>query len=75
MNGGDSTLMNGEYAEEAEISVFSDDDVSSHSSVAAVAPSLEASSCIPVEPVEVLVFSSILLSIAYRFFFYNNYIN
>lgn len=75
VNGGDSVSINGEYAEEAEIAVFSDDDVSSHSSVAAVAPSLEANRCMPVEPVEVLVFSSILLSIAYRFFFYINYIN
>ncbi|TKY46405.1 hypothetical protein E2542_SST28444 [Spatholobus suberectus] len=44
-NGGDSvsTLMNEEYAEEAEIASFTDDDGSSHSSVAAVSTSLESS--------------------------------
>lgn len=43
-NGGDSvsTLMNEEYAEEAEIASFTDDDVSSHSSVAAVSTSIES---------------------------------
>ncbi|XP_027358816.1 uncharacterized protein LOC113867616 isoform X2 [Abrus precatorius] len=44
-NGGDSvsTLMNEEYAEEAEIASFTDDDVSSHSSAAAVSASHESS--------------------------------
>ncbi|KAK7271128.1 hypothetical protein RJT34_26772 [Clitoria ternatea] len=44
-NGGDSvsTLMNEEYAEEAEIASFTDDDVSSHSSAAAASTSLESS--------------------------------
>ncbi|KAL2335202.1 hypothetical protein Fmac_016415 [Flemingia macrophylla] len=38
-----STLMNEEYAEEAEIASFTDDDGSSHSSVAAVSTSIESS--------------------------------
>ncbi|WJX29771.1 hypothetical protein P8452_18376 [Trifolium repens] len=38
-----STLMNEEYAEEAEIASFTDDDVSSHSSMAAVSNSFESS--------------------------------
>ncbi|KAK7380998.1 hypothetical protein VNO78_33520 [Psophocarpus tetragonolobus] len=44
-SGGDSvsTLMNEEYAEEAEIASFTDDDVSSHSSAAAASTSLESS--------------------------------
>nr|KYP50037.1 hypothetical protein KK1_028192 [Cajanus cajan] len=44
-HGGDSvsTLMNEEYAEEAEIASFTDDDGSSHSSVAAVSTSIESS--------------------------------
>ncbi|XP_039682774.1 uncharacterized protein [Medicago truncatula] len=48
-NGGDSvsTLMNEEYAEEAEIASFTDDDVSSHSSVAAVSTSFESSGFTP----------------------------
>jgi len=45
-NGGESvsTLMNEEYAEEAEIASFTDDDVSSHSSAAAASasPSLDS---------------------------------
>ncbi|KAK8470076.1 hypothetical protein PHAVU_004G055300 [Phaseolus vulgaris] len=43
-NGGESvsTLMNEEYAEEAEITSFTDDDVSSHSSTAAASPSLDS---------------------------------
>ncbi|KAG5082865.1 hypothetical protein JHK84_052903 [Glycine max] len=44
-----SALMNGEYAEEAEITSFTDDDVSSHSSVAAVTTSSESSACMPPE--------------------------
>ncbi|TKY63089.1 DIL domain containing protein [Spatholobus suberectus] len=47
-----STLMNGEYAEEAEIASFTDDDVSSHSSAAAVTTSSESSVCMPPEPEE-----------------------
>ncbi|XP_028772445.1 uncharacterized protein LOC114742065 isoform X2 [Neltuma alba] len=41
---GDSVLelMNEEYTEEAEIASFTDDDISSHSSVAAVTPALES---------------------------------
>ncbi|KAK7316121.1 hypothetical protein VNO77_34852 [Canavalia gladiata] len=48
-NGGDSVsaLMNEEYAEEAEIASFTDDDVSSHSSVAAVSTSLESNGFTP----------------------------
>ncbi|KAI4350533.1 hypothetical protein L6164_004981 [Bauhinia variegata] len=47
-NGGDSVsaLMNEEYAEEAEIASFTDDDVSSHSSTA-IASTLESNGCIP----------------------------
>lgn len=47
--GGDSvsTLMNEEYAEEAEIASFTDDDVSSHSSTAAVSTSIESSEFTP----------------------------
>ena len=43
-NGGGSVsaLMNEEYADEAEIASFTDDDVSSHSSVTALATSLES---------------------------------
>jgi hypothetical protein len=52
--GGDSVsaLMNGEYAEEAEIDAITDDDVSSHSSMAAVINSPDRE--------EVLLFSPIL---------------
>ncbi|BAT84825.1 hypothetical protein VIGAN_04228700 [Vigna angularis var. angularis] len=39
-----SSLMNGEYAEEAEVASFTDDDVSSHSSAAAVTTSSDVSS-------------------------------
>ncbi|KAJ1391583.1 Serine-threonine/tyrosine-protein kinase, catalytic domain [Sesbania bispinosa] len=48
-NGGDSVsaLMNEEYAEEAEIASFTDDDVSSHSSAAAGSTSLESSGFTP----------------------------
>ncbi|KAK2413621.1 EEIG1/EHBP1 protein amino-terminal domain protein [Trifolium repens] len=42
-----SALMNGEYAEEAENTSITDDDVSSHSSVAAVINSPESSAYIP----------------------------
>ncbi|KAK7266920.1 hypothetical protein RIF29_19581 [Crotalaria pallida] len=44
-NGGGSVsaLMNEEYAEEAEIASFTDDDVSSHSSVAAATASIKSS--------------------------------
>ncbi|KAK7262909.1 hypothetical protein RJT34_30490 [Clitoria ternatea] len=47
--GGDSVsaLMNGEYAEEAESSTFTDDDVSSHFSVVAITTSSESSGCMP----------------------------
>ncbi|WVZ14383.1 hypothetical protein V8G54_011949 [Vigna mungo] len=49
--GGDSvsTLMNEEYAEEAEIASFTDDDVSSHSSAAAVSPSLNSRGFTPLK--------------------------
>ncbi|XP_054802367.1 uncharacterized protein LOC129306060 [Prosopis cineraria] len=52
VNGGDLTLTNEEYAKESEIATFSDDDVSSHSSVAAVASALEGNRRIPAELVE-----------------------
>ena len=57
-NGGDSvsTLMNEEYAEEAEIASFTDDDVSSHSSVAAVSTSFESSGFTPPKSDKVLVY-------------------
>ncbi|XP_061364624.1 uncharacterized protein LOC133308062 [Gastrolobium bilobum] len=42
-----STLMNEEYAEESEIASFTDDDISSHSSVVAVSTFLESSGFIP----------------------------
>lgn len=60
--GGDSVsaLMNGEYAEEAEITSITDDDVSSHSSVAAIPTSPESSGYMPPEHEEVLIFSPIL---------------
>ncbi|BAU01547.1 hypothetical protein LR48_Vigan10g213700 [Vigna angularis] len=50
-NGGDSvsTLMNEEYAEEAEIASFTDDDVSSHSSAAAVSPALNSRGFTPLK--------------------------
>ncbi|XP_027923187.1 uncharacterized protein LOC114181061 isoform X2 [Vigna unguiculata] len=50
-NGGDSvsTLMNEEYAEEAEIASFTDDDVSSHSSAAAASPSLDSRGFTPLK--------------------------
>jgi len=40
-------LTNEEYAKEAEIASFTDDDVSSHSSVAAVSTSFESSCFTP----------------------------
>jgi hypothetical protein len=52
-----SALMNGEYAEEAENTSITDDDVSSHSSVAAVINSPESSAYIPPDREEVLMFS------------------
>jgi hypothetical protein len=52
-----SALMNGEYAEEAENTSVTDDDVSSHSSVAAVINSPESSAYIPPDREEVLMFS------------------
>ncbi|KAJ1417945.1 NT-type C2 domain [Sesbania bispinosa] len=50
-NGSDSVsaLMNGEYADGAEVASFTDDDVSSHSSVAAATTSPESSGCMPPE--------------------------
>ncbi|XP_027349888.1 uncharacterized protein LOC113861331 [Abrus precatorius] len=50
-NGGDSVsvIMNGEFGDEAEIASFTDDDVSSHSSVAGVTASSESSVCMPPE--------------------------
>lgn len=56
-NGGDSvsTLMNEEYAEEAEIASFTDDDVSSHSSAAAVSPSLNSRGFTPLKLGKVIV--------------------
>ncbi|XP_059644183.1 uncharacterized protein LOC132285959 [Cornus florida] len=42
-----SALMNEEYAEEAEIASFTDDDVSSHSSLAASSPALESNAVLP----------------------------
>lgn len=75
-NGSDSVsaLMNGEYAEEAEIASFTDDDVSSHSSLAAITTSPESSGCMPREHEEVLIFSLILHSFISRSinFFYHN---
>lgn len=61
-NRGDSVsaLMNGEYAEEAEIASFTDDDVSSHSSVAAVTTSPESRGYVPPDHEEVLLFSLVL---------------
>ncbi|KAK7260629.1 hypothetical protein RIF29_26847 [Crotalaria pallida] len=44
-----SALVNEEYAEEAEVASFTDDDVSSHSSVAAVTTSPKSSGCLPPE--------------------------
>jgi hypothetical protein len=58
-NGGSdsvSTLMNEEYAEEAEIASFTDDDVSSHSSLAAVSNSFESSGFTPPKLDKVLVY-------------------
>lgn len=54
-NGCNSALMNEEYADEAEIASFSDDDVSSYSSVAAIASVVEANDCMPPEQVWVLI--------------------
>jgi len=56
-NGGDSvsTLMNEEYAEEAEIASFTDDDVSSHSSAAAASPSLDSRGFTPLKLGKVIV--------------------
>jgi hypothetical protein len=59
-----STLMNEEYAEEAEIASFTDDDdVSSHSSVAAVSNSFESSGFTPPKLDKVNYFFSVLLDI------------
>ncbi|KAF7801680.1 uncharacterized protein G2W53_040791 [Senna tora] len=54
INGGESALKNEEYADEAEIASYSDDDVSSHSSVAAmaVASAHDTSGCMPAELLE-----------------------
>lgn len=48
-----SALMNEEYADEAEIASFTDDDGSSHSSMAAVTSALESNGHIPPELEEV----------------------
>ncbi|EHA8587860.1 Myosin-H heavy chain [Cocos nucifera] len=44
-----SALMNEEYAEEAEIASFTDDDVSSHSSLACSSSAVEANADLPVQ--------------------------
>ncbi|KAE9588901.1 hypothetical protein Lal_00012538 [Lupinus albus] len=44
-----SALVNEEYSEEAEVASFTDDDVSSHSSVAAVTSSPKSNGCMPPE--------------------------
>ncbi|KAK3183774.1 hypothetical protein Dsin_031060 [Dipteronia sinensis] len=53
-NGGESVsaLMNEEYAEEAEIASFSDDDVSSHSSVIVSSSATESNKALPPQNVE-----------------------
>lgn len=57
-NAGDSVsaLMNEEYAEEAEIASFTDDDVSSHSSVAAVTSTVDPNGYIAPKLKEVFIF-------------------
>lgn len=54
-----SALMNGDYAEEAEVGSFTDDDVSSHSSVAVSYSTLESNGGSPTNK-EVLLFLPIL---------------
>ncbi|CAL0323262.1 unnamed protein product [Lupinus luteus] len=44
-----SALMDEEYTEEVEVASFTDDDISSHSSVAAVASSPKSTGCMPPE--------------------------
>ncbi|XP_008783793.2 uncharacterized protein LOC103702930 [Phoenix dactylifera] len=44
-----SALMNEEYAEEAEIASFTDDDISSHSSLACSSSAIEATADLPVQ--------------------------
>lgn len=46
-----SALMNEEYAEEAEIASFTDDDISSHSSLACSSSALEANADLPVQTI------------------------